>query len=460
MSDGKRDNSTRKLTRRGFIDHSAKLGVSAALSPLVLQLAACSEHAQSNQGKLPDSDSAHAADSSTPPASSGDPGRPPTVEPGDSPIEGGEPPRADAAIGNGAVLFGLYTGDGTAAMRQAAQRLDFSWLKKGDSVLIKVASNSGNPHPSVTSPAGVRGMIAELKARGAGRIVVADQAGVEWVRRSAKGRFSSTRERFTTNGLIEAEKDAELRFFDDAEFEAGYIQATPPEGHRWPRGMYITSAITEVDHIVYMPRIGAHQLAGLTLAHKMAIGWLRDDSRHDLHNDASDFYEKYTEVSYAREIRDRFRLVVTVAEKILLHGGPDAGTAHAMSPVLVVGSSHLANHDAVASSVLVTLNSSVRAASGGMGYSPALASFLNGAFARGVLVGTGEAGPWISDSSASSYTPHPFESGITHDRSTQRGWELSGGGPDRIHVVLDGQTPDAELMKGLDTHGEGFYAFA
>src|SRR5262245_14536642 len=93
-----------------------------------------------------------------------------------------------SAIPEGAVLLGLYAGDGAEALGLAAKRLDFSWLKPGDSVLIKVACNSHHTHPSTTSPSGVAGLVAELKARGAGRVIVADQSGVEWVRNSARGR--------------------------------------------------------------------------------------------------------------------------------------------------------------------------------------------------------------------------------------------------------------------------------
>ena len=239
------------------------------------------------------------------------------------------------------------------------------------------------------------------------------------------------------------------------------MEATLPDGNHWPRGMYVTSAVNEVDHIVYMPRIGAHTLAGLTLGHKMAIGWLRDDSRHDLHNDAVDFYEKYTEVNYTKEIRDKFRLVVTVAEKILLHGGPDQGTIYDMTPVLVVGSTHLANHDSVTSSVLVTLNASVTPSGGGsMTYNAAFASFANSSFASGAGVGVGSAGPWISGSTPSSFVAHPFEQGITKDRAIVRGWELSGGKPSSIDIVFDGKTVDGALKTGITTHGEGLFKFA
>jgi hypothetical protein len=218
--------------------------------------------------------------------------------------------------------------------------------------------------------------------------------------------------------------------------------------------------IKQADHILYMPRIGSHILAGLTLSQKSAIGWIRDDSRHDLHNDAQDYYEKYTEINYTQEIRSRFRMVVTVSEAILLHGGPDTGTNYALNPVMVTASTRMANHDAVGSSVLVTLNNNVTQVDPGtMTYDPASAPNNNALFASGFGVVTGAAGPWTSGSSQTIYTAHPFEQGIPKDRAIARGWELSGGKPAKIDVVLDGEPLDDMLKSGMMTHGEGMYAF-
>jgi uncharacterized protein (DUF362 family) len=382
---------------------------------------------------------------------------------GDSSVVDSSQPDSSGPSGNaipdGAVLLGLYEGDGEAAARAAAQKLDFSWLREGDTVLIKVASNSGNVHPAVTAPAGVRGIVAHLKELGAGRVIVADQAGVEWVRRSAAGRFSSTRERFMTNGLIELEEHAELHFFDDNGFDEGYFQATLPEGHRWPRGMYMANMVKEADHIIYMPRLSQHVLAGITLSQKSAIGFIRDDSRHDLHNDAVDFYEKYTEINYTEELRSRTRLVINVSEKIQLHGGPDVGTVYEMSPTLVLASTSLANHDAVGASLLMTLGAIVEPSAGGMTYNSGFASIANSAFAGGVQVAMGDAGAWISESESSSYVAHPFADGITKDRAVQRGWSLSGGQPESIAIVQDGATLEDDVRSGVESHGEGLYAF-
>jgi len=407
-----RSNPDKSFTRRDF--------VGLAMTPLVLKLAACSSDSEERSGG----------------------------------------PSGSGSIPSGSVLLGLYAGDGASALRAAAPRLDFSWLKSGDTVLIKVAVNSYFPHPMTTSPAGVSAMVAELKARGAGRVIVADQSGVEHVRASSRGRHAATREMFERSGLVSVEPSAELHFFDDQPYDSGYFPATLPANHSWPRGMYLPSIVKSVDHIVYMPRIGAHVLAGNTMGQKMAIGWLRDDSRHDLHNDAEQFYEKYVEINHTEEIRSRLRLVVTVSEQVLLHGGPDVGTPYTMSPVLVHASTSLVNHDALGTSILSTLNQLITTvAPGVLPYNPAYAAVINSAFAGGLQVATGEAGPWTSDSPHTEYVPHDWQQGISSDRALAHGFALSGGKPAQIQVVLDGAALDSEIKAGIVSHGENLYAF-
>ncbi|HTU57593.1 MAG TPA: DUF362 domain-containing protein [Polyangiales bacterium] len=450
------------LTRRVFLQRGATL---ATVAPFVINLSACASSNATDDASdtsKPDDGGADASEpseteqqseSASAEAERADVGKP-AAPPKELPVA--EVDTLPAA----AVLLSLQPGDGVNAVKQALEKLDLSWLEKGDSVLIKVASNSGNPHPATTSPNGVRAMVEVLKERGAGRVIVADQAGVEHVRRSQRGRYSTTRERFMTNGLGALEDVAELHFFDDGDWESGYVEATLPEGHHWPRGMRLAAIVKEVDHIVYMPRISAHTLAGLTNAQKSAIGWLRDDSRHDLHNDAASFYEKYTEISYTDEIKSRFRLALTLNESVQLFGGPDAGTVYKMNPPLVVASSSLANHDAMATSILMALQNTSGAQPTGMTYTALLAPTLNGFFAGGAGVGTGDAGAWVSESPSSRFSAHTFETSVDGERAVLRGWELSGGKPDSVQVIMHGEAMDDTLRGAVDAHGKGLYDFA
>jgi hypothetical protein len=115
---------------------------------------------------------------------------------------------------------------------------------------------------------------------------------------------------------------------------------------------------------------------------------------------------------------------------------------------MVVASQSLANHDALASGVLVTLDKIAPNAASGMVHNAGLAPLANSAFAGGAAVGTGAADAWISGSQSSSYAAHPFEQGITHDAATSRGWELTGGKPTSIRIAIDGDAPDPHAAPG------------
>ena len=415
------------LTRRGFIRRSALLGGGLAAGQLVFDLTGCGA-----------GDQRHDTDS--------------------------------GVIGPDDVLLALYPAaelpSGEDAVHDALAQVDLGWINPGDTVLVKIASNSGYAHPSVTSPAAVRAVVAELFTRGAGRVIVGEQAGIQYVRHVADGqRFSSTRERLRNNGLLDAvtSTGAELYCFDDQDYDAGFFEATPPDGSHWARPLMLPNVIRQADHIVILPRISSHAIAGYTLGHKAAIGWLREDSRNHLHADARSFYEKYTEINYVAEIRDRFRVALVYAEKVLLHLGPDevtggfTGTIVDADPRIVLASTNLANLDAVAVGLLVHLNRTTPVPpTVPLVYTQAGADAFNRLLVwRIVQQDTGI--PW-GPATAADYTPltaHAFEHGISHDRVLARAWELTGGRPAMIRVVPRGARIDAALRDAIVQHGEG-----
>ena len=260
----------------------------------------------------------------------------------------------------GRATFGIYK---TKSMRDICEEVipkvtDMSWFSKGDSVFIKVACNSGNDHPAVTSPRAVTALVAFFKDRGAGKIYVGDQSGVEQVRLTAKGRVSSTREMMAKNGLLKAinESGAILHTFDDQGYERGYFKAPADFESHWNDSVYLPRILNEVDHVVYLPRLSSHALAGYTCGIKIGIGWLRDDSRLELHQQADSFFEKFTEINHFQPLRDKLRLVFTLGEQALLNIGPDVGKKYDLGGNLVLSSERLIDHDYIASKILLWLD--------------------------------------------------------------------------------------------------------
>ncbi|MCP4600406.1 MAG: DUF362 domain-containing protein [Proteobacteria bacterium] len=441
------------LSRRAFIRDGMLKVSGITICPLLLELTGCGEGNTNNDDETnTDEDAADTeVDTNTDTGTDTD---------SDSEAD------TDRDLDEGAVFLGLNSpGDDAEnsleAVRLVCNHLDWSWLSSGDSVFVKLSCNSGHKHPSVTSPRAVSDVCRELFERGAGRVIVGDQAGVDAVR-LAKGekKSGSTRKLMDGNGLLQAieESGAEPYFFEEHGYEDGYFEATLPFSDSvWPAPPNLTKVIKEVDHIIGLPRMASHVLAGYTHGHKNSIGWLRDDSRHLMHFDAGTLHEKYTEVNYCKEIRDRYRLTITLAEKILLDSGPDTGTIANLDPLFVIGSAGLANHDTLSVALLAFIDKKTPPGplvfpvygSGANTYNLAMVTALSNA-----------AIPWESQG-ASRYTAlhaHKYQQGISNDRGLKYAYEkILGGVPDSIQVQLLGKKPDSELRSFLESYDQGIF---
>jgi len=186
------------------------------------------------------------------------------------------------------------------------------WLQPGDSVAINVATNSPKPYPMTTHPEALRAFVEMLQARGAGRVVVADLAGVENVapqvsledddfNRRLRELYVKATGRILGEGVAESGQDvlercgiaeaigptgAEVRSFDGVDDwihvgDAGLgwsPETTPnwtPERPSIPGGGFrVPRLVTEVDHLVNFARPSGHVMAGHTGTVKNWYGWL------------------------------------------------------------------------------------------------------------------------------------------------------------------------------------------
>lgn len=236
------------------------------------------------------------------------------------------------------------------AVRNAALgATDFSWLGKGDTVLVKPSWNSGNPYPATTHPMGVAAVVKLLKEKGAGRVIVADQAGVEHVKRTEDGIEGSTRKVVEEHHLDAPARDAgaELIFPEEKAYDDFFLAPTGAGSH-WKKGIWIPNLVKEADHIVLLPRVSSHVLAGVTLGFKVGVGWLRHDSRGELHRDADSFLEKLAEIHNAPVFKERIRFTLSVAHRLLTTFGPDEGHVATPDDGLVIASDDLLAHDMTA----------------------------------------------------------------------------------------------------------------
>jgi uncharacterized protein (DUF362 family) len=215
--------------------------------------------------------------------------------------------------------------------RMVEAATNFAWLSRGDSVLIKISLNTAQPYPMTTDPWSAWALITLLKEKGAGTVYVGDQCGMGSVVLTDERQRGSSRkccERAGTLAAIEQAGGTPV-FFEELGWDAA-IETWPSGEHHWTDPLIIPSFVEQVDHIVYLPRVGSHSLADCSLGLKISVGWMRNDARFFFHAGGDRFCALYDEVNDVPPIASRLRLVVTSGREVLTTIGPDLG--HVVKP--------------------------------------------------------------------------------------------------------------------------------
>ncbi|MEX1349743.1 MAG: DUF362 domain-containing protein [Desulfobacterales bacterium] len=226
---------------------------------------------------------------------------------------------------------------------------DFSWLSRGDRVLIKIALNSGKRYPATTDPWSVHCMVNLLKEKGSGKILVGDQSSfgtVQWTKDRKEG---SSRQLAKTAGILKVIEDSgtEPCFFEEYGWDA-YLPAVPDGKNHWKNPIMVPATLDQVDHIIYLPRVSSHILAGNTLGFKLSVGFLRSDSRGEFHRGGKQFYAMYEEINHVPQIASKLRLVVSSGRSVLTLVGPNDGPTAEPDYGLVLASNDLLAHEMLA----------------------------------------------------------------------------------------------------------------
>jgi len=240
---------------------------------------------------------------------------------------------------------------------------DLAWLQPGQTVLLKPAVNSPHPYPSTTHPLAVKAVADEILARG-GKVVVGDQGGIGHVMHTPHGvTRGSTREMFQQTGIAGVlGSDVQLAAFEEGDWERDFYLFKDDDTEHWPDGFYLTDWVRKADHIINLPRLSTHSMAGVTLGFKNLVGLLREDSRLEFHTqgpffdwmkrwaksedfkldfpDKKDFFERMTEISLA--VKDKLRLTLFVGTQAQVTFGPDKYTYRLFGERLA---SHVAKPD-------------------------------------------------------------------------------------------------------------------
>jgi len=257
------------------------------------------------------------------------------------------------------VAAGVARGSPAEATERAVRTVaeaatDFAWLSRGDTVLLKPVCNSGHTYPSTTDPIAVRAMVGLLREKGAGRVILADMSGVQFLRFSPDETSGSTRALLQENGIAAAARDAgaEVHAFEEAGWD-GFFAEEPRVGDHWRGALTLPSVLRDADHVILMPRCARHLLAGTTLGLKAAVGWWRHDTRLEYHRDAADFAAKTADANTLPTLEAKQRLVLTSATKVLTTLGPDQGWVSEPETGLIFASTDVVAHDMLSLAWLV-----------------------------------------------------------------------------------------------------------
>jgi uncharacterized protein (DUF362 family) len=219
---------------------------------------------------------------------------------------------------------------------------NLSWLSEGETVLLKPALNSPDPYPSTTHPLALS-VTAELLAERGAKVVIGDQSGIEHVLHHPGGVIHGrTIDNYVRSGMGDR-NDSRFIGFEDSGWGEGFCHYRSAYTASWRDGFYITSWVKKADHIISLPRVSTHSMAGATLGLKNMVGMLREDSRMEFHANgplnrfiirsakgstltSSDdgtgtFFEKIVEISDA--IREKLRLTLFLATEVQATFGPD-----------------------------------------------------------------------------------------------------------------------------------------
>lgn len=353
-------------------------------------------------------------------------------------------PAAPSPVALAGVARGAEAEAATQAVRRVAEATtDFSWLSRGDTVLIKVVCNSGNDYPATTDPRAVNAMVALLREKGAGRVIVGDMSGVQFVRFSKDRTSGSTRALMTGNGIAEAATDAgaEVVAFEEAGWD-GFFEETPEDGPSWRGPLMLPNVLAEADHVILMPRCSRHVLAGSTLGLKAAVGWWRHDSRLEYHHEAGTFSQKTAESNTLPSLLAKQRLVLSSATQVLTTFGPDEGYVAEPETGLVMASPSVVAHDMVSLAWLLDNQQTATPADARESVfdDPNQSEFMVNVLNRFLNI-------WLDGGITSPFTAQTLErydmDTIWDDRVLARAFEISGGVRRLDLAPIDDSVPPA-----------------
>ncbi len=229
---------------------------------------------------------------------------------------------------------------------EALKKLDkliniFSFLKKGQKILVKANINTAHKYPGSTEPHFLGELVKLLYEAGAHELLVGDMSTFLLAHR--------TRENLRKTGVESYAIDSGARVIAFNELSAeDWITIKHPGALHWQHGFRIPKIIRMIDCIINLSMIKTHMLAGYTGALKNVIGIISVKDRLRMHATAG-IGAQIAELNLGWHPA----LNILDCRKVFVTGGPFAGKER--EPNLVVASADRIACDVIGLAILKTL---------------------------------------------------------------------------------------------------------
>ncbi|MBJ95288.1 MAG: hypothetical protein CMP23_12570 [Rickettsiales bacterium] len=239
-----------------------------------------------------------------------------------------------------------YTSTLRAALNETVGREQLGFIETGETVYLKVNSNSGDYYPYSTRPKMVQRLTEWALEQGAGRVIVGD--------RSFWG-DPNTYNNLVANGIVEASEEAgaELVVFDDDSVD--WVEFSEDDNPDWIGGFRYPLPVVEADHIINLPVVKTHFISTFTMALKNLIGLVHADDRRregnlDVHITAGN--KLYRQIA---QLNQRITPTLNILDgwEAVTRGGPTiGGNSEEGEPGLLVVSTDRIATDVVGLAIL------------------------------------------------------------------------------------------------------------
>jgi uncharacterized protein (DUF362 family) len=233
---------------------------------------------------------------------------PPATNPDGTPADPNKP-----AAGKHLVGLGYDASDRNAALQAAlAETIGLGMIKAGESVYLRINSNSGDVYPYSTSPDTLLAIGGMLKDIGVTDLRIGDRSF--WGDQDTAGNLVS-------NGMTAAAKKlgTTAKVYDDA---VDWMTLPASSHPNWNGAIRLPTDVTTADHHIILSCVKTHFISSFTMSLKIALGLVHADDRKRPGNlqshDTKVLYKQIAQINKAFTPS----LVIQDGYQAVISGGP------------------------------------------------------------------------------------------------------------------------------------------